>query len=41
LHKEIVQRFVVRQEALLGVLSAEERGDLDRLLGKLVASRFG
>ena len=41
LHKEIVQRFVVRQEALLGVLSADERGDLDRLLGKLIAGRFG
>ena len=41
LHKEIVQRFVERQEALLGVLSADERADLDRLLGKLIASRFG
>lgn len=40
LHKEIVQRFIVRERELLGILSADERQELDRLLGKLVASRF-
>lgn len=41
LHKRIVQRFIAREAELLSVLSSSERGQLDRLLTKLVADRIG
>ena len=35
-YEQILPRFQQRQEAMLSVLSATERGELDRLLNKLV-----
>ncbi len=36
LHNRLVKRFKAREEELLAVLSAQERGQLDELLQKLV-----
>ena len=37
LHEAIVERFISRENELLGVLNAQDRKALDRILGKLVA----
>lgn len=37
LHETIVKKFIDREDELLGVLNAQDRKALDRILGKLVA----